>query len=467
MTSTPTNLDPDLPGDLEDFLEKCELQEIVTVPLDRVSEMEFPVRGRKAEHQALSSLVARMLRIERLVSRHTADLSTLDEQDLIRGQLDPGLREWRDTVGQAAIVRLALLDCRERLPRLLQLAEEERRLRVLERLSVPRLREEPEDLGAMEAVAVWLLSELRAISSLADQVKELPTKLLPQPAWQHYLELRELSPQLGAAIERCDVLRDEDARSCHAYLEKQQALEEALGGLPEYDGLLDFADWELGAFSPASSLMYERVRKVLGDALACLSEDQIDAIASSFPSMQSLTETIEVADRLTDRGNALWEFMNTEIFRPEDWKANRDALKPLLLKQPQHVRHEIRSLLMEVAHSFVLGQWAAVAALSRAALERVVKVNWVSLGFAIKDASGKVKYPNLETMIDDVGKHFPGLVGDMDIVRRYGNNVLHESRSNKSGAGDRASQMAQMRRDALESIESLYRSLAGLPKLAK
>ena len=74
MTSTPTNLDPDLPGDLEDFLEKCELQEIVTVPLDRVSEMEFPVRGRKAEHQALSSLVARMLRIERLVSRHTADL---------------------------------------------------------------------------------------------------------------------------------------------------------------------------------------------------------------------------------------------------------------------------------------------------------------------------------------------------------------------------------------------------------
>ena len=193
MTSTPTNLDPDLPGDLEDFLEKYELQEIVTVPLDRVSEMEFPVRGRKAEHQALSSLVARMLRIERLVSRHTADLSTLDEQDLIRGQLDPGLREWRDTVGQAAIVRLALLDCRERLPRLLQLAEEERRLRVLERLSVPRLREEPEDLGAMEAVAVWLLSELRAISSLADQVKELPTELLPQPAWQRYLELRELS----------------------------------------------------------------------------------------------------------------------------------------------------------------------------------------------------------------------------------------------------------------------------------
>ena len=150
-------------------------------------------------------------------------------------------------------------------------------------------------------------------------------------------------------------MRDEDARSCHAYLEKQQALEEALGGLPEYDGLLDFTDWELGAVSPASSLMYERVRKVLGDALACLSEDQIDAIASSFPSMQSLTETIEVADRLTDRGNALWEFMNTEIFRPEDWKANRDALKPLLLKQPQHVRHEIRSLLMEVAHSFVLG----------------------------------------------------------------------------------------------------------------
>lgn len=83
MTSTPTNLDPELPGDLEVFLEECELQEIVTVPLDRVAEIEFPVRGRKAEHQALSSLVARMLRIERWVSRHAADLLTLDERDLI------------------------------------------------------------------------------------------------------------------------------------------------------------------------------------------------------------------------------------------------------------------------------------------------------------------------------------------------------------------------------------------------
>jgi hypothetical protein len=70
-------------------------------------------------------------------------------------------------------------------------------------------------------------------------------------------------------------------------------------------------------------------------------------------------------------------------------------------------------------------------------------------------------------MIDDLGKHFPSLVGDMDLVRRYGNNILHEGRSITDGAGDRTSQMARMRSDALESIESLYRSLAGLPKLAK
>ena len=100
----------------------------------------------------------------------------------------------------------------------------------------------------------------------------------------------------------------------------------------------------------------------------------------------------------------------------------------MLLKQHQYVSHEIRSLLMEVAHSFVLGQWAAVAALSRAVLERAVKFNWVYLGFANKDASGKVRIcPDLDTMIDDVGKRFPELVGDMDLVRRYGNKVLHES----------------------------------------
>ena len=70
-------------------------------------------------------------------------------------------------------------------------------------------------------------------------------------------------------------------------------------------------------------------------------------------------------------------------------------------------------------------------------------------------------------MIDDVGKRFPDLVGDMDRVRRHGNNILHEGRRSVDGAGDRASQLAWMRRDASESIESLYRSLAGLPKLAK
>jgi hypothetical protein len=230
--------------------------------------------------------------------------------------------------------------------------------------------------------------------------------------------------------------------------------------------LLAFTDWELDA-KPAESQKYDRVRRVLGDALNCLSKDQIDAIAVSFPSREALTEAIDEADHLTDRGSALWELMGTEIFRPDDWKANRDALQPLLLKQPQRVRHDIRSMLMDVAHAFVLGQWAAVSALSRAVLERAVKVNWVSLGYAIKDVSGKVKYRDLDTMIDDVGKQFPSLVGDMDLVRRCGNNILHEGRSITDGAGDRASQMARMRSDALESIESLYRSLAGLPTLAK
>lgn len=92
MTSS-LNFEPGLPADLALFLEECGLQEIVDLPLDRVAEMEFTVRGREAEHRALSSLVARILRVERLISRHTADVLTLDERDLIRGQLDPGLRE--------------------------------------------------------------------------------------------------------------------------------------------------------------------------------------------------------------------------------------------------------------------------------------------------------------------------------------------------------------------------------------
>lgn len=465
MTSS-LNFDPGLPADLAVFLEECGLQEIVDLPLDRIAEMEFPLHGREAEHRALSSLVARMLRVERLISRHTADVLTLDERDLIRGQLDPGQREWRDTIGQAAVVRLALLDCRERLPRLLRLSEEERCGGVLDRLSVSKLREKPEDIGAMEAISVWLLSELRAIVALEEQVKGLPTEFLPQPSWQRYLELRELCPQLKAAIALCDGLHVDAPEKYLAYLQKSQALELSMGDLPEYDGLIDFPDWEINT-APVESQKYHRVRKVLGDALCCLSEDQIDAIARSFPDKETLTEAIDEADRLTDRDSALWAFMGTEIFQPDDWKANRDALRPLLLKQPHHVRHEIRSLLIDVAHAFVLGQWAAVSALSRALLERAVKVNWVSLGYAIKDGSGKVKYPDLDTMIDDVGKHFPDLVGDMDRVRRHGNNILHEGRRSADGAGDRASQLALMRRDASESIESLYRSLAGLPKLAK
>jgi hypothetical protein len=464
-TTMAENFDPTLRGDLEVFLEDCGLKEILSLPQEQVAVAEFPVSDRRVEHRALSSLVARVLRIQRLVARHTSVLTTLDERDLVREQLDPGLREWWRDVGQALLVRLALLDSRERLTRLLQLAEEGQRMKVLERPSVTRLRETPEELGAAGVIADWLLSELREISSLQAQVTGLPTEFLPQPAWHRYLELREDTSQLDAVIGLCDASLEADPRVCEAYLQKHHALDELLGGLPAYDGFLDFADDEFGAASPAESQKYGRVRKVLGDALAFLSDDQKDSIVNSFPSMASLNETIEEADRLTDRGNALWEFMGTDFFRPEDWKANRDALRPLLLKHPQFVHPEIRAMLMDVAHAFVLGQWAAVSALSRALLERAVKVNWVDLGYATKGSDGQIIYKTLDAMTRDLSQKFSSLKRDMRRVRQHGNRIMHDDRTSPAGgAGERATRMAQLREEALGSIESLYRVLEGLPK---
>lgn len=458
------HFDSKLRGDLEVFLEDCGLKDISSQPHDQVAAIEFPVRNGRAEHQALSSLVARLLRIQRLVASHTADLTTLDEPDLVREQLEPGLMKWWRDEGRTLLVRLAMLDCRERLIRLLQLDEEGQRMQVLARLSVARLREEPEALGAMGAIAVWLLSELREISSLQAQVTSLPAEFLPQPAWHRYLELRDVAFELEVAVDRCDASMEADPRTCEAYLQKHHALEESLGGLPTYDGLLDFPDGEFGAELPAEALKYGRVRKVLGDALACLSDDQKDSLVDSFPSMDSLNGTIEEADRLTDRGNALWEFMGTDFFRPEDWKANRDALRPLLLKHPQRVRQEIRAMLMDVAHAFVLGQWAAVSALSRALLERAVKVNWVYLEYASRDAEGRIHYPSLDTMTRDLANQFPELKRDMSRVRKIGNRVMHDDRNSFGyGAGERAARLARLRQEALTSVEALYRILETLP----
>jgi hypothetical protein len=102
-------------------------------------------------------------------------------------------------------------------------------------------------------------------------------------------------------------------------------------------------------------------------------------------------------------------------------------------------------------------------ALSRALLEQAIKVNHVKLRIDLEEP-GSRHSKSLERLIDEVKERFPQIESEMDIVRRYGNKVLHGS--DQVDQVDRVQHMAKLRRDATQSIESLYAVLEMLPKLS-
>lgn len=462
----PTPFDPQLRQDLDEFLARYEIASISCTPIEHFAEIDFPVRDQKREHQALSELVAQLLRLERLRSGHERCIGSLDERDLVREALEPSWESWHKEIARPALSRLAFLDCRERLPRLARLAEEEKAYYAIRRLNSGLADEKMAVLGKMSALVSWLREEFIEITELTSQVSDLPIALLPQPAWMVYVELQARAEQLDVAADACQDV--DEPEYLDAYLAQHGQLDAALGNLSTYQSVFDILDSDFSAFDNPGAAKYRPVRKILELGVSLLAVDN-ERLSREHISPETIQPAIDEAFRFTDAENALWEFIGSDIFRPEDWKANRDALVPLKLLPPQAISFDLRMGVMELSYAFIFGQWASVQALSRAVLEQAVKLNCERLGIDLRYPYGKKEYKSLDTLIEDLGTHFPGIVGDMDVVRRYGNRILHgdNDRGRKIAPADRVSRMATMRQDAILSIRSLYQALEALPKLAR
>lgn len=457
-------IDQQLPNDLEHFLIQYHLENIGDKPISDFADIEFPVVDRRKEHQALSKLVARLLRLSRMLRKHTSDLDTLDERDLVRPVVDPALTSWWDGVGYPALLRLAFLDCRERLGRLARLAEEARECRAIDRLVTRRADEALSDLGRMNALVSWLYQEIVNVADLTKQVPGIPVEQLPRPSWELFLELQQQQDRLGDAMMDFG-WRGEEPEFLNAYLAKSDALHQSVGNLSEYSGILDFRDPFDEMSGRATAVKYSWVRKTLEMGIENLSVNQ-ERLADVFPSEAQVQSSINEAFRLTDKNNALWDFIGTEFFRPEDWKANREALKPLLLRQPQYISPVLRGYLSELAHAFVLGHWASVQALSRALLEQSIKLNCKRLAIDL-NYTDSTKKKSLEVLTNEFAEYFPEIKDRMHTVRDYGNKILHTDPLKSESEQAQAARRLWMREDAVRSLESLYAVLEALPKLAR
>lgn len=453
-----SDINKQLIRDLGDFLFRHQIEKIQEIPLEMFVTFEFPRVDQKSEHLELSELVAKLMRFERLWALQQRLHGRLDESDLVRNAPDPAIIDWRNTVAGPALIRLALLDCRERLARLVRLSGEEEKQAAVERLMAKPNLESPSTLGELNALVSWLAQEVADVRALTSQIVGFPVHLLPPPGWANFERLQGNSVRMEGALEESSHWDSLDY--LESFVARHKSIEASLGGLSHYGSVLDcFYPGFASVFHKNCNAKHHRIRRLLERALEYASVNQ-EKYDEDFPDFSVI---VEDAFCLVDSSNPVWEFIGSEIFKPEDWRENRDALRPLFLKTP-HMSFWLRSGLIEMVHAFVFGHWVAVQALSRALLEQAIKVNHVKLRIDLEEP-GSRHSKSLERLIDEVKDRFPQIESEMDIVRRYGNKVLHGS--DQVDQVDRVQNMVKLRRDATQSIESLYAVLEMLPKLSR
>jgi hypothetical protein len=121
------------------------------------------------------------------------------------------------------------------------------------------------------------------------------------------------------------------------------------------------------------------------------------------------------------------EVAQMELFRPRDWLANLNKLKPIMLDEGD-LNTLCRRMLLQVWTSFVFGQWAAVLALSRAILEYAIN-DCLRDTLTGSDRERRAKARNgLGDLIKALIHHRPVLErirADMDFIKEHGDKTLH------------------------------------------
>jgi hypothetical protein len=116
------------------------------------------------------------------------------------------------------------------------------------------------------------------------------------------------------------------------------------------------------------------------------------------------------------------------FFSPDEWLQNADELQPVLGEKADYrVPSNVRQRVREVYRSFVLGNYLASIALSRAILEYALADRGGRLGIQVY--SSDPCFPNrvrrLSQLVEDASERLPGLQFAMESIVEAGNKTLH------------------------------------------
>lgn len=112
----------------------------------------------------------------------------------------------------------------------------------------------------------------------------------------------------------------------------------------------------------------------------------------------------------------------------------------------------VRLRLREIYRSFVLGNYLAAIALSRAVLEQslIECSQTIDIEVSTRDPRHPGRTKRLEDLVDAAGERLPHLRVPMESIRENGNKVLHPKRSD-----DLAPFALALRKVALESLRDI------------
>jgi len=165
------------------------------------------------------------------------------------------------------------------------------------------------------------------------------------------------------------------------------------------------------------------IAKVIGLAIDRL-DDEADLEPISFQD-QGISEN-DIQDAL--------DLLEHPSFRPDDWARNRALISPVFAGKPARIPAQVRFRLSEIYRAFIFEIWLSVYTLSRALLEYLLIDRARQLGISAYEEvlPGRTRVRHLADLVQSASEVHPELLGDMDMVKTWGNRVAHPGKGDIS-----------------------------------
>jgi hypothetical protein len=120
------------------------------------------------------------------------------------------------------------------------------------------------------------------------------------------------------------------------------------------------------------------------------------------------------------------DLVYSPFFEPDQWLRNAETIGPVLgpragIRVPGNVRVRLR----EVVRSFILGNYLAAIALSRAILEYSLIDRASTVGIDPRDPDQPGRNKGLSWLVEDASERWPHLRLPMESIVEAGNQTLH------------------------------------------